>query len=199
MTLWDPENIVSALERFPTDKHPLFETDISISNLARYRDWLINCLLYAPLIPLEERVMDLTSDEFQLMEKTALERDPKNQITFNWSTISQDSPWLEILGTNPKKEDDCYAYWRISYASIQPQFPCAVVFIERGSYFNNGEPNFNEYTTPSIAITSKEELTNLFESFTPNNSNTQEDIHTFLEKAPSWEKYLREENNPTPT
>lgn len=174
-----------AIARLPTRSHPLYQTDVSIEHLAHIKDWLDEMIMLAPLYPLEERVMYLTRDEIKLMEQTSFERNHINQIIFNWSTIPNDSIWAESLNSSTKF-DNCYSYWRISFATPQPDVPISIIFIERCQSFNSSNVRFDETTDSFIAITTREELEVLFNNLSrTGNTPIKGDMDDFISQMAS--------------
>lgn len=181
MSLSNPKNIQEALSRLPNRDHTLYKKkEPTIENLAHYREWLEEIILTAPVEVLDERVIRLTLDELELMEQTSFARNPNSQLLFYWSTITDESPWAEVLNEN-LKDDDAYTFWRISMANLQPEFISTIVFIERCDRYTEDPKRFRDRNI-YIVVTSQEELTDLFNHLTPLEGNIPE----FLLNTVSW-------------
>ena len=185
MSLSPSTNIKDAISRFPTREHPLYQTDETFENFVHYGEWLEEALVFAPFMSLEKRIIELSTEEFKLIEQTSIARDLECQVITDWTPISGDSIWSYFLNAN-EKVDDSYAYWRISAVLPKHPYLCTFLIIERSDRFNDGNPNFDENTIPFMVVTCREELQNLFHAFQGSDKKNDESIRRLLGQSISW-------------
>jgi hypothetical protein len=79
-----------------------------------------------------------------------------------------------------EKEDESYAYWRVSLMQPQPRTCCSIVLVERADRFINSRAISFYDAVPHIAVASRPEVQGLFETLSVFDAPLHGDPQLFL-------------------